>query len=166
MTKSKTETGVAEGETIETTRFFRPEFGPDGLIPAIVTDSASGDVLMFAYMNEDALTQTIASGFAHFWSRSRAKLWKKGDESGNLLKVIEMRTDCDQDVIWISVEVRGRRRRLSYRGAVLLLSPSCAALRSNSQPGVGICCVAGAEEGRLRIASRRLQAFALSAFIS
>jgi phosphoribosyl-AMP cyclohydrolase len=107
MTKSKTETGVSEGETIETTRFFRPEFGPDGLMPAIVTDSASGDVLMFAYMNEDALTQTIASGFAHFWSRSRAKLWKKGDESGNLLKVIELRTDCDQDVIWISAEVQG-----------------------------------------------------------
>lgn len=107
MTKSKTEAGVAEGETIETTRFFRPEFGPDGLIPAIVTDRASGDVLMFAYMNEDALTQTITSGFAHFWSRSRAKLWKKGDESGNLLKVIELRTDCDQDVIWISAEVQG-----------------------------------------------------------
>lgn len=107
MSKSKTETGVAEGETVETTRSFQPEFGPDGLIPAIVTDRASGDVLMFAYMNEDALKQTIASGFAHFWSRSRAKLWKKGDESGNLLKVIELRTDCDQDVIWISAEVQG-----------------------------------------------------------
>jgi phosphoribosyl-AMP cyclohydrolase len=107
MTKSKTEKGVTEGETIETTRFFRPEFGPDGLMPAIVTDRASGEVLMFAYMNKDALTQTIATGFAHFWSRSRAKLWKKGDESGNLLKVIELRTDCDQDVIWIAAEVQG-----------------------------------------------------------
>ncbi len=95
------------GETIETTRSFRPEFGPDGLIPAIVTDRASGDVLMFAYMNKDALDQTLASGFAHFWSRSRAKLWKKGEESGNLLKVIELRIDCDQDVVWILAEIEG-----------------------------------------------------------
>jgi phosphoribosyl-AMP cyclohydrolase len=107
MSKSHTTTGLPAGETIETTRSFRPEFGPDGLIPAIVTDRASGDVLMFAYMNEAALEQTIASGIAHFWSRSRAKLWKKGEESGNLLKVIELRTDCDQDVVWISAEVEG-----------------------------------------------------------
>jgi len=98
---------MADGDTEETTLSFRPVFGPDGLIPAIVTDPASGNVLMFAYMNEGALTQTVASGFAHFWSRSRAKLWKKGDESGNLLKVIELRTDCDQDVIWIAAEVQG-----------------------------------------------------------
>lgn len=98
---------MADRETEETTHSFRPVFGPDDLIPAIVTDPASGDVLMFAYMNEEALAQTIASGFAHFWSRSRAKLWKKGDESGNLLKVIELRTDCDQDVIWVAVEVQG-----------------------------------------------------------
>jgi phosphoribosyl-AMP cyclohydrolase len=62
---------------------------------------------MFAYMNDEALAETIASGFVHFWSRSRAKLWKKGDESGNLLKVIEVRTDCDQDVIWVTAEVQG-----------------------------------------------------------
>jgi phosphoribosyl-AMP cyclohydrolase len=105
--KNSIETGVAESDTVETTHAFRPEFGPDGLIPVIVTDRTSGDVLMFAYMNEDALGQTITSGFAHFWSRSRAKLWKKGEESGNFLKVIEVRTDCDQDVIWISAEVLG-----------------------------------------------------------
>ncbi|MET0407158.1 MAG: phosphoribosyl-AMP cyclohydrolase [Hyphomicrobium sp.] len=94
-------------ETIETTLSFDPRFGPDGLIPAIVTDHRSGDVLMFAHMNKDALRATIDSGFAHFWSRSRAKLWKKGEESGNLLQVIELRTDCDQDVIWIRAEVQG-----------------------------------------------------------
>jgi len=104
---SQTTTPLAAGETEETTRSFRPAFGPDGLIPAIVTDRASGDVLMFAYMNEEALRETIASGVAHFWSRSRAKLWKKGDESGNLLKVIQLRTDCDQDVIWVVAEVQG-----------------------------------------------------------
>jgi phosphoribosyl-AMP cyclohydrolase len=94
-------------ETIETTHSFKPKFGPDGLIPAVVTDSRTGDVLMFAHMNETALEATLATGVTHFWSRSRAKLWKKGEESGNLLKVIEVRTDCDQDVIWIAAEVEG-----------------------------------------------------------
>lgn len=94
-------------ETIETTRSFEPRFNGDGLIPAVVTDRRTGDVLMFAYMNETALSETIASGIAHFWSRSRAKLWRKGEESGNLLKVIELRTDCDQDVLWITADVQG-----------------------------------------------------------
>ncbi|MBS0233593.1 MAG: phosphoribosyl-AMP cyclohydrolase [Proteobacteria bacterium] len=102
MTSRKT-----ASETIETTRSFKPAFDADGLIPAIVTDRHSGDVLMFAYMNKDALAETIGSGFAHFWSRSRGKLWKKGEESGNLLKVVELRTDCDQDVIWVRAEVQG-----------------------------------------------------------
>ncbi len=102
MTSRKT-----ASETIETTRSFQPKFDADGLIPAIVTDPQSGDVLMFAYMNKDALAETIGTGFAHFWSRSRGKLWKKGEESGNLLKVVELRTDCDQDVIWIRAEVQG-----------------------------------------------------------
>jgi phosphoribosyl-AMP cyclohydrolase len=93
--------------TIETTTVFLPKFGPDGLIYAIVTDQASGDVLMFAHMNEAALRETLSSGIAHFWSRSRARLWKKGEESGNLLKVSEIRTDCDQDVIWLSATVEG-----------------------------------------------------------
>jgi len=103
----QTTSPLPEGETEDTTRSFRPAFGPDGLIPAIVTDRASGDVLMFAHMNEEALKETIASGLAHFWSRSRGKLWKKGEESGNLLKVIQLRTDCDQDVIWVVAEVQG-----------------------------------------------------------
>jgi phosphoribosyl-AMP cyclohydrolase len=94
-------------ETIETTRSFKPKFGADGLIPAIVTDRRTGDVLMFAHMNETALAETIASGITHFWSRSRGKLWKKGEESGNLLKVVELRTDCDQDVLWITADVQG-----------------------------------------------------------
>ena len=94
-------------ETIETTRSFEPRFGPDGLIPAIVTDRRTGDVLMFAYMNKKALDETIASGIAHFWSRSRGKLWKKGEESGNLLQVADIRTDCDQDVVWLAADVQG-----------------------------------------------------------
>jgi phosphoribosyl-AMP cyclohydrolase len=105
--ESKTTGPAGGGEKIETTLRFSPRFGPDGLIPAIVTDLQSGDVLMFAHMNEAALKKTLATGLAHFWSRSRGKLWMKGEESGNLLRVGEVRTDCDQDVIWLAVTVEG-----------------------------------------------------------
>lgn len=86
---------------------FTPKFDGDGLIPAIVTDRASGTVLMFAFMNAEALAATLQTGIAHFWSRSRNKLWRKGEESGNTLKIAEMRTDCDQDVVWLKVDVQG-----------------------------------------------------------
>jgi phosphoribosyl-AMP cyclohydrolase len=86
---------------------FQPLFDADGLIPAIVTDAASGEVLMFAWMNAEALQLTMQTRIGHFWSRSRNKLWKKGEESGNLLSVSEMRTDCDQDVLWLKVAVEG-----------------------------------------------------------
>lgn len=86
---------------------FAPKFDRDGLIPAIVTDADSGGVLMFAWMNADALKATVETGAAHFWSRSRAKLWRKGETSGHGLAVIEMRVDCDQDALWLSVRVAG-----------------------------------------------------------
>ena len=86
---------------------FMPLFDADGLIPAIVSDAATGEVLMFAFMNAEALGQTIETGDAHFWSRSRGKLWRKGEESGNTLRIVSMRTDCDQDVVWMKVEIRG-----------------------------------------------------------
>jgi|SRR5262245_849559 len=86
---------------------FQPKFDADGLLPAIVSDAVSGEVLMFAWMNAEALRLTLATGLAHFWSRSRRALWKKGEESGNLLSVREMRTDCDQDVLWLRVAVEG-----------------------------------------------------------
>jgi phosphoribosyl-AMP cyclohydrolase len=86
---------------------FQPKFDADGLIGAIVSDAGSGDVLMFAWMNAEAVTLTLQSGFAHFWSRSRRRLWKKGEESGNFLRVCEVRTDCDQDVLWLRVAVEG-----------------------------------------------------------
>lgn len=94
-------------EEIEAGLVFQPKFDADGLIPAIVSEASTGDMLMFAWMNEEALALTIETRVAHFWSRSRAKLWKKGDESGNLLDVVEMRTDCDQDVVWLRVNVQG-----------------------------------------------------------
>ena len=78
-------------------------FDEGGLIPAIVTDAGSGEALMFAFMNAEALALTIETGVVHFWSRSRAALWKKGAESGNMFNVVEMRTDCDQDVVWLRV---------------------------------------------------------------
>ena len=88
---------------------FQPRFDADGLIPAIVTDLASGEVLMFAWMNAEAVALTVETRIAHFWSRSRRKLWKKGEESGNLMHVAEARTDCDQDVLWLRVSVGGDR---------------------------------------------------------
>jgi phosphoribosyl-AMP cyclohydrolase len=86
---------------------FQPKFDADGLIPAVVTDAASGEVLMLAWMNAEALALTLETRIAHFWSRSRGRLWKKGEESGNLLEVSEVRTDCDQDAIWLKVAVAG-----------------------------------------------------------
>lgn len=86
---------------------FMPKFDTDGLIPAIVTDAGTGEVLMFAWMNAAALSLTQATRVAHFWTRSRGRIWKKGEESGNLLDVVELRTDCDQDVMLLRVTVRG-----------------------------------------------------------
>ncbi len=92
---------------IEETTSFKPRFDADGLIPAIVTDAESGEVLMFAFMNDEAMQRTLSTRIAHFWSRSRRKLWKKGEESGNVLNIAEIRTDCDQDVLWLRVRVAG-----------------------------------------------------------
>jgi phosphoribosyl-AMP cyclohydrolase len=92
---------------VETSLAFQPKFDADGLIAAIVTDAVSGDVLMFAWMNAEALALTLETRLGHFWSRSRGKLWKKGEESGNLLRVSELRTDCDQDALWLKVVVEG-----------------------------------------------------------
>lgn len=94
-------------ETLENGDRFSPRFGPDGLIPAIVTDAENGGVLMFAFMNTEALSLSIQTREAHFYSRSRARLWKKGEESGNTLSITQMRTDCDQDVVWLAVRVNG-----------------------------------------------------------
>ncbi len=79
----------------------------NGLVPAIVQDSATGDVRMLGYVSRESLQLTIDTGFMHFYSRSRQTIWKKGETSGNLQSVIEMRTDCDQDAVWIKVRVAG-----------------------------------------------------------
>ncbi len=79
----------------------------NGLVPAIAQDAASGEVLMFAWMNREALEKTLATGEAVYWSRSRRKLWHKGEESGHTQKVREIRTDCDNDVVLLKVEQSG-----------------------------------------------------------
>ncbi|MGH6818563.1 MAG: phosphoribosyl-AMP cyclohydrolase [Methylovirgula sp.] len=101
---------------------FTPRFDADGLIGCIVTDARDGAVLMFAYMNEEALRLTIETGIAHYWSRSRQNLWRKGDTSGQRQSVKELRTDCDQDVLLLKVEPGGNggachtgRRSCFYR---------------------------------------------------
>lgn len=120
-------------EAVETSTALQPKFDADGLIPAIVTDASTGDVLMFAWMNEDALAHTIQNRAAYFWSRSRRALWRKGEESGNTLSVIEMLIDCDQDVVWLRVHVEGDglachtgQRSCFYRSVPLGTAPTTA----------------------------------------
>jgi phosphoribosyl-AMP cyclohydrolase len=86
---------------------FQPSFDASGLVTCVATDAASGDVLMVAHMNDEALRKTIASGEAWYFSRSRKRLWRKGESSGHTQRVVEMRLDCDQDAIWIRVEQQG-----------------------------------------------------------
>jgi phosphoribosyl-AMP cyclohydrolase len=89
---------------IELGATLQPKFGPDGLIPCITTDATTNEVLMFAFMNAEALAQTIKTKKATYWSRSRNKFWVKGEESGNVQLVKEIRVDCDQDVLLLKVE--------------------------------------------------------------
>jgi phosphoribosyl-AMP cyclohydrolase len=91
---------------IEAGHELLPKFDKDGLLGAIVTDVA-GTVLMFAWMNAEALERSLATGVAHFWSRSRNRIWVKGEESGNRLRIREARIDCDQDALWLKVAVEG-----------------------------------------------------------
>jgi phosphoribosyl-AMP cyclohydrolase len=95
-------------DSIEVSERFTPRFGADGLMPCVTVDAANGDVLMFAWMNELALQRTLETGFAHYWSRSRQALWKKGESSGALQRVVELRTDCDQDVLLLRAAVADR----------------------------------------------------------
>ncbi|WP_298197851.1 phosphoribosyl-AMP cyclohydrolase [Novosphingobium sp.] len=86
---------------------FLPKFDAQGLLTAVVIDSRTRDVLMVAFMDREALDATIETGFAHFHSRSRGRLWKKGESSGHVLRVEEIRTDCDQDALVILADPAG-----------------------------------------------------------
>jgi phosphoribosyl-AMP cyclohydrolase len=99
---------------------FQPKFDAAGLVTCVATDAGTGEVLMVAHMNDEALRKTVASGEAWYYSRSRKSLWRKGESSGHVQRVVEMRMDCDQDAIWIRVEQSGAachtgRRSCFYR---------------------------------------------------
>ena len=106
-----------------------PRYGADGLVTCVATDAASGDVLMVAHMNADALKRTIETGEAWYYSRSRRALWRKGESSGHVQRVTEMRVDCDQDAVLIKVEQAGPgachtgRRSCFYRAVPLGKAP-------------------------------------------
>jgi len=110
---------------IEEGKAFAPKFDPDGLVTAVATDAGSGELLMVAHMNAQALQKTIETGEAHYFSRSRRKLWRKGEESGHVQRVLELRVDCDQDAVWLKVEQQGPgachtgRRSCFYRAIPL-----------------------------------------------
>jgi phosphoribosyl-AMP cyclohydrolase len=94
-------------DDVEEGLVLRPKFDAAGLLTCVTTDAGTGEVLMVAHMNDEALRKTIASGEAWYFSRSRASLWRKGESSGHVQRVIEMRVDCDQDAVWIRVEQAG-----------------------------------------------------------
>ena len=122
---------------LDETLSFQPRFDAGGLIPAIVADAGDGTILMFAYMNAEALRLTRETGLVHFWSRSRRALWRKGETSGESFEVRAILVDCDQDVLLVKVAAHGRgnachtgRRSCFYRvlsGAELAMTDTPAA---------------------------------------
>tara|TARA_B100000686_G_C16540495_1_gene837188 strand:+ start:57 stop:533 length:477 start_codon:yes stop_codon:yes gene_type:complete len=101
---------------VEEGKYLAPKFDKNGLIPVITTDYKSGDILMHGYMNEQALKKTIETKEAHYWSRSRKKIWHKGQESGFIQKIKKMKIDDDQDSIWISVDIgKGASCHVGYK---------------------------------------------------
>lgn len=98
---------AASKSELEEGTLFTPRFDDNGLIVCVTTDTHTGAVLMVAYMNAEALRRTIETGAAHYWSRSRKSLWRKGDTSGQVQTVTEIRVDCDQDAILLRVSVGG-----------------------------------------------------------
>ena len=109
-------------EQLENGSTFAPRFDAHGLLTAVAVDAASREVLMVAHMNAEALALTLETGEAHYYSRSRTKIWRKGESSGEVQRLVEMRTDCDQDAIWLRVNVAGQdatchtgRRSCFYR---------------------------------------------------
>jgi phosphoribosyl-AMP cyclohydrolase len=120
-------------DTRETGSDFLPKFDSAGLVTAVVTDRASGELLMVAHMDAAAIEVTRATGEATFFSRSRGRLWRKGETSGNVLRLVEMRVDCDQDALWLIVDPAGPAchtgaRSCFYRAVALGVTPAEGAL--------------------------------------
>jgi phosphoribosyl-AMP cyclohydrolase len=117
---------MASASELESTSEFTPQYDGSGLIACVVADATSGEVLMLAHMNEEAIERTVKTGEAWFWSRSRRELWRKGESSGNTLSVVEALIDCDQDAMLLKVKVGGQgvachtgRRSCFYRQIAL-----------------------------------------------
>ena len=113
---------LSDKREIEEGAVLAPKFDRDGLVTCIATDAKTGELLMVAHMNAESLKRSIETGEAWYWSRSRGELWHKGDTSGQVQTIVEMRVDCDQDALWIRVEVGGdggcchtHRRSCFYR---------------------------------------------------
>lgn len=121
---------------------LRPRWDVAGLLTAVVTDAATGELLMVAHMNEEALRWTLELQEATFWSRSRQALWKKGETSGNVMRVREVRIDCDQDAVWLKVDPAGPAchtgaRSCFYRrieGGILVADEAVASAGESRQP--------------------------------
>ena len=103
-----TDPGTLSHDAIEEGDLFAPHFDGNGLVTAVAVEASSGKILMLAHMNAEALSLTLSTGDVHYFSRSRGKLWKKGETSGEVQKLIEIRTDCDQDALLVLVEQTGR----------------------------------------------------------
>jgi phosphoribosyl-AMP cyclohydrolase len=108
MSTSFADPSTLDTATLEEGSVFAPRFDAHGLLTAIAVDHKTSEVLMVAHMNAEALSRTLETGEAHYYSRSRKALWRKGETSGEVQKLVEMRTDCDQDAILIVVEQTGR----------------------------------------------------------
>jgi phosphoribosyl-AMP cyclohydrolase len=106
---------LTEQYNIEDSTDFNPKFNKNGLIPAIAQDVQTGDILMVAYMNRQSLDLTIETGYATYYSRSRQALWKKGQESGHLQKVVQILVDCDQDCLVLKVDVDAGQCHMGYQ---------------------------------------------------
>ena len=97
----------AAANDLEEGAAFTPRFSADGLVTCVAVDAASGEVLMLAHMNAEAIDKTLSTGVMHYWSRSRQKLWRKGETSGQVQALVELRVDCDQDALLARVAVGG-----------------------------------------------------------
>lgn len=129
-------------DALENALELTPKLDGAGIMAAVATDAESGEVLMLAWMNAEALARTIQTGEAHFFSRSRNRIWRKGEESGNRLEVVELRTDCDQDAVWMRVRVHGLaaachtgHRTCFYRRVPLMRGAEPAAIRRLEHAG-------------------------------
>lgn len=105
----------SDNKNIEETNTLSPKFDADGLITAIAQDARTSQILMVAYMNKEALQQTIKTGIATYYSRSRKKLWKKGEQSGHIQKVRQILVDCDQDCLVLKVSVDAGQCHVGYQ---------------------------------------------------